>query len=364
MNNNQQQVFNYILNEYPQHQAPFSHQQIDDWKDQPLKGVKILHHNPVVKNTLLKLLPLVVSGAEVIVTNPSFLEPSEQAIELVHQLGLVYEPDFTALNGEDYDIFLDAGAELFQHIGKPKQAVVELTGSGDDFYREANIDFPVLSIDKSLCKQLETTLGCGDGIYKGIEQLLGYSIKDKSCLVFGFGKIGRGVANHFTSNKQIVRVVEADNSQLEAISAHNLEAINAMDKASVQQALEQTDIVITATGKENVISVYPKQWFNGKILANAGVRDEYGEQFTEADVLNNKKACNFVLVEPTAIEYIDPEFYAHNLGAELLVNGHYTNGVHNLPKEIDRDIFEKWCAHYQRDTNEVLSWFIDFYGEQ
>lgn len=56
---------------YPEKDAPFMHQQLLDWERlQPLKGLKIVHHVPVVENTLLKIACLVKAGANVTITHP------------------------------------------------------------------------------------------------------------------------------------------------------------------------------------------------------------------------------------------------------------------------------------------------------
>ncbi len=56
---------------YPQTDAPFMHRQFSEWGEtRPLAGLRIVHHVPVVTNTLLKIACLAAAGAEVTVTNP------------------------------------------------------------------------------------------------------------------------------------------------------------------------------------------------------------------------------------------------------------------------------------------------------
>lgn len=364
MNKTKQQITQQLFQEYPEKLAPFTRRQIKEWQNQALSGLKILHHAPVVNNTVFKLLPFINSGAEVVVTNPGFMKPSDKAIELIEQLGMRYVDDLSTLHGLDFDIFLDAGAELFQTIGRPKYAAVELTGSGDNYYRQAKLDFPVLSVDKTLCKQIETVLGCGDGIFRGIEKLTNQNATKMPCAIFGFGKIGRGLAYYLQAKGQQAHIIEVDKKQLTAAKAHGLATANALDDKAVKQALDTTEVVITATGKANILSHYPKEWFTNKILANAGVLDEFGENFSKDEVLFNKSACNFVLEEPTAIEFIDLEFYVHNLGALLLKEQQYPNAVSNLPKDLDQQLFAQWCQHFGKQPEKLLEWFIDFYEEK
>ena len=60
------------FHDYPQSNAPFMHQQLAEWTaTRPLAGLRVLHHVPVVPNTLLKIACLIEAGADVTVTNPS-----------------------------------------------------------------------------------------------------------------------------------------------------------------------------------------------------------------------------------------------------------------------------------------------------
>lgn len=108
--------------------------------------------------------------------------------------------------------------------------------------------------------------------------------------------------------------------------------------------ISQSFGVITATGKENAISdtFKDKHIFKGVHLINMGVHDEYGRLFDRDEVIFDKQGINFSLSEPTLLKYIDPVFYAHNLGVELLLSGKYQAGYYPFPKELDDQIVNRW----------------------
>ncbi len=70
------------------------HRQLIDWYNKrPFTGIRVLHHVPVVPNTLLKIACLIEAGAEVTVTNPSFLSANSQAVASLRAASVRY-PEF------------------------------------------------------------------------------------------------------------------------------------------------------------------------------------------------------------------------------------------------------------------------------
>lgn len=160
---------------YSQNEAPFMHQQLTEWSvTRPLAGLRILHHVPVVVNTLLKIACLIEAGADVTVTNPSdFCHAHPRAVSALKEANVRYVETPLSLVGDKFDLYYDCGAQLYQFLGAPKIGAIELTGSGDDFYRHQDLDFPVISIDRTLTKQLETVFGCAESSHMALTKLTG-----------------------------------------------------------------------------------------------------------------------------------------------------------------------------------------------
>jgi len=89
-----------------------------------------------------------------------------------------------------------------------------------------------------------------------------------------------------------------------------------------------------------------------------GVFDEYGNQFDNNEVLNNKQPVNFALTDPTPIQYIDPEFYAHNIAALALLNHSLPYQVNDFPQEIDQKIIKEWCQYHHVSSDDLMKWIL------
>lgn len=357
-----------LLSNYFEHyhavQAPFMHQQLAEWNfSKPLKNLRVIHHVPLVPNTLLKIACLITAGADVTVTNPnSFMAAHPDAIACLRAENIRYVDDVNTLCDEIFDIHFDCGAELYQILGKPRLGAIELTGSGDILYRAQReiLNYPVISIDQTLTKQLETVFGSAESASLAIQQACKINPAEKSWLIFGFGKIARGLAYFCVKHKTPVTIVEVTDFAKNAARALGLNVIDAHDHEAIQSALKQADIVITATGQKAIMNAYSKQWFNGKILANMGIYDEFGEQFLPEEVLNNKAPVNFLLHDPTPMKYIDPEFYSHNIAALPLLQAALPVGFHDVSADIDKSIIQRWCDYHQVPLAEIQRWFIQF----
>ncbi len=91
------------------------------------------------------------------------------------------------------------------------------------------------------------------------------------------------------------------------------------------------------------MSLYEKSVFKGKILANIGVEDEFGYSFSAEEVLCEKKAINFFIDRPTHMRYLDPTFYAFNLGIDILRYQSLAHGiVHPIPLFIADEVVSEW----------------------
>ncbi|VEG92061.1 adenosylhomocysteinase [Legionella spiritensis] len=343
--------------------APFMHEQWLKWRElQPLKGLTGLHCVPLVPNTLLKIACLVAAGMEITAVNPECLRndtPScQRAVACLESSGVRYVADCYDLRQQRFDIYFDCGAELYQKLGRPAIGAVELTGSGDDFYRRQTLDFPVVSIDRTLTKQLETVFGTAVSAALAIEALTGYNPAEKSWLIFGFGKIGRGLACYCQKYAVSFTVVEPCPNACRAATALGIACISPLDKKAVAEAVSRSDIVITASGKKAIMDEYPVEWFENRILANMGIYDEFGARFCKERVLNHKAPLNFVLEDPTPIQYMDPEFYAHNLAALDLLEGDRRPGVYDLSLIQDNTIIRQWCQYHRVSDKDIQKWFI------
>ena len=73
---------------------------------------------------------------------------------------------------------------------------------------------------------------------------------------------------------------------------------------------------------------------------------------------------NFILKEPTKIEYLDPAYYAHNTCIDLVLNKNIVSGVHPLPIHVDKLILNKWFDFHNEDQENFFFGFKEHYGHE
>lgn len=322
--------------------------------NKPYKGLRVIQNTPLSMESICKLEPLVLGGADVTVTINKAIHPSSQteAIKLVHAIGLRFTPDHT-FDGP-YDFGLDCGAELAQSI-IPKQGIVEITQTGSEIYKKLDLPIPVISVDDSLLKLLETFFGTGDGCVRALQQLAQTDLKKKHYVLFGYGKVGQGVLHSLAKQDVTATVVDIDPDALRKARINGYQALHiTKDHAQIEKEIVSAFAIITATGVPNVISShFGKHLFTGKILANIGVEDEFGQLFNTHEVLFGKQPINFSLEAPTKMRYLDPIFYAHNYGIEHILNHKLAPGYHPFPHEIDTAIVTEWESLFGEDISHL-----------
>lgn len=300
-------------------------------KTKPLLGVKVLNSTPIFKNFLPKLLPLIASGADLTIGKIEDFPFDQSIIDFVKDLRIpIHSPE----NNVTYDIILDcigSKAHLPARIG-----YVELTQSGKQHY--INHSKPCILVDEIKVKEIEDLLGTSDGFIRGMKKAGITNFTKKKVLLFGYGKVGKGIANRLTNKGADLTIIELK-SKTKFIHDHKVVAADQIK--TILEIVENSDIIVTATGISNLITNhYPVSPFlyNEKILVNMGAEDEYGHKFSDKQILNNKHPLNFSLPEPTKLVFLDPIFALHNECALDLISEHCKPGLITPKTEFEARI--------------------------
>ena len=318
-------------------------------EEKTYRGLKILHNIPLCLNTLLKIEPLIVGGAEVIITNPHFFTPDRKTLSLLKTADISVELDHHKI-ADDFDYVLDAAGD-FKSLITPRRGAAELTQSGVAIYSDPALRYPILNIDNSSIKTLEACLGTGEGLIRGLDFFVGDVFHHKAFVLFGYGKVGRGAAKQLAKYTQQIVVIDSDDHACERATRDGFFTLHSSDKIAIDRAVKSAYATITATGFKNLVSnSYDPAHFKNKLLVNIGVDDEYGPAFKNNEVLNGKRGVNFALQDPTLLKYMDPVFYAHNFAIDLLETRHFEPGIHAFPKDIDESIMTQWQEIFHENT--------------
>jgi adenosylhomocysteinase len=343
-------AFETVRSRYPEARIPFLRKMLDRVRvEKPYAGLKVLHNAPLTIESVLKMEPLIAGGAKLSVASFKGLPPNAEALEILRAAHVPVLSDHV-FDGE-YDFHLDCCGQL---IGArpPRIGAVELTQTGSEIYRRAQARYPVMSVDDSRIKILETLYATGDGFVRAMRQLRGNEICGKHYVLFGFGKVGQGIVRALSGVSAAVTVVDADIPGSSSRRPESIRFIDAREMSAIKQVVADAYCIVTATGVRGLMSdhfAFSKADFSqATLLANMGGDDEWGDNFSESDVLFEKMALNFSLEEPTDIIYLDPIFYAHNLGIELILSGRLHPGYNRMPDDVSAQILNDWQALHHR----------------
>ena len=323
----------YIKSFYSESEYPALAQQISRWKElRPFAGMKILDGTPVFRNTMVKYCALLAGGAELTVSAGKDIPADLQILKML--------PDFNIrvatekILREKFDIVADCAG---RHRGISScYGYAELTRSGLEYYRECQQ--PVFSVDSGILKLFETALGTGNGFVRAMEHLGYGDFSGKKILIFGGGKVGRGIA--YCSVKNGASVTIADKKSIPPLG--KVDFVDANDKNALIAEIRNSWCIVSATGLSNALTDLAQYISNSNALvANMGVEDEFSPAVASERVLNGKKPLNFILEEPTLLKYIDPSMALSNAALEFLKNGTDKKGIFLPPEEMEKTIFEQ-----------------------
>lgn len=185
-------------------------------------------------------------------------------------------------------------------IAESVKGVTEETTTGVHrlyhFEAEGVLPFPAINVNDAVTKskfdnKYGTRHSLLDGINRGTDVLIG----GKKALVCGYGDVGKGCAEALAGQGARVQVTEID--PINALQA----LMDGFDVVTVDQAIADADIVITATGNKDIISLdHMRQMKNKAILGNIGHFDN------EIDMAGLEAAADVtrVAIKPQVDEFV------------------------------------------------------------
>ena len=218
---------------------------------------------------------------------------------------------------------------------------------------------PAINVNDSVTKsKFDNLYGCRESLADGIKRATDVMIAGKVVVVCGYGDVGKGSARSMRSYGARVIVTEID--PICALQA----AMEGFEVRTVEEALAEGNIFVTATGNRDVITIeHMEKMKDQSIVCNIGHFDNE----IQVDALNDYKGIRKINIKPQVDKYIFPDGHAIFLLAEgRLVNlgcatGHpsfvmsnsfsnqtlaqidlwtsdYEIGVYRLPKHLDEEV--------------------------
>jgi adenosylhomocysteinase len=315
--------------------------------ERPFNSIAVAFGHILVANSIPCLEALVRGGARVFLGDTIPGKSTAPIKEALRRCGIAWtDAEQAAAAG---DLFLDVCALLGRR--RTPRAASELSRTGVVEY--SRILCPVMSADDTRVKQIEAFFGCGDGFLRALRHFCPErSGPGTNLLVFGYGKIGRGLAFRARALGMRVSVIDSDPPAVTRAGREGFDVTLAAERDRVRRAVLQADVIAGATGVHGAVArTADPAWIRarGAVLCCIGAEDEFGPSFSAAEILGGKGApLNHHLPEPTANRYIDPTLAAHLLGLEELARrpGDYLPGVHALPAGVDDALVTAWRRLY------------------
>ena len=304
------------------------------------------------------------------------LDDGGDATLLVHK-GLEFEragfvPSPESAESEEYSIILQLldsivsrGEAIFAPMAAGIIGVSEETTTGVhrlyEMERDGTLLFPAINVNDAVTKsKFDNKYGCRHSLIDGINRATDTLIGGKVAVVCGYGDVGKGSAESLRGQGARVIVTEID--PICALQA----AMDGFQVTTLEEALPYADIVITATGNRDIVTVdHILQMKHQAILGNighfdneidiagltnlAGARRENIKPQVDKWILPNGRAL-IVLSEGRLLNLGNatghPSFVMSNsftnqtmAQMELFVNAaNYEKKVYVLPKHLDEKV--------------------------
>ncbi|MBW2975666.1 adenosylhomocysteinase [Candidatus Woesearchaeota archaeon] len=188
----------------------------------------------------------------------------------------ILEKDYSK-EGEDLRELMEAlknihakDKERWSRISKEIKGVSEETTTGVhrlyQMLEEKKLLFPAMNVNDSVTKsKFDNIYGCRHSLSDGIKRAMDVLMSGKTAMVCGFGDVGKGSAESLRNEKAIVRVSEVD--PICALQA----CMTGYRTCTVEDALPDTDIFVTATGNCDIIKIeHMEKMKDQAIVCNIG----------------------------------------------------------------------------------------------
>ena len=256
-----------------------------------------------------------------------------------------------------------ADPQKWHRVAKELRGISEETTTGVhrlyQMMESGELLVPTINVNDSVTKsKFDNLYGCRESLADGIKRATDVMIAGKVVVVAGYGDVGKGCAQSMRSYGARVLVTEID--PICALQA----AMEGFEVTTLEEALEEGNIFVTATGNKDVITTeHMSKMKDQAIVCNIGHFDNE----IQVDALDELPGVKKVNIKPQVDKYVFPdgneifmlaEGRLVNLGcatghASFVMSNSFTNqvlaqidlwqkdyeiGVYTLPKYLDEEV--------------------------
>ena len=232
--------------------------------------------------------------------------------------------------------------------------------------KDQTLLFPAYNVNDSVTKsKFDNIYGCRESLADGLKRSMDVMVAGKTVLICGYGDVGRGCVQSMRGYGARVLVTEID--PICALQA----AMEGYEVVTIEQAIPETNIFVTATGNRDVITLEHMKAMNDQaIVCNIGHFDNE----IQVDKLDEDSSVNREVIKPQVDRYtfddghdiyLLAEGRLMNLGCatghpSFVMSNSFTNqvlaqialatekpelGVYMLPKELDEEVARLHLEH-------------------
>ena len=249
--------------------------------------------------------------------------------------------------------------------------------------KDQTLLFPAYNVNDSVTKsKFDNIYGCRESLADGLKRSMDVMVAGKTVLVCGYGDVGRGCVQSMRGYGARVLVTEID--PICALQA----AMEGYEVVTIDQAISETNIFVSATGNRDVITFdHMKKMNDQAIVCNIGHFDNE----IQVDKLNESSNVHRDTIKPQVDRYTFDDGHSVYLLAEgrlmnlgcatghpsFVMSNSFTTqvlaqialaeekpelGVYMLPKELDEEVARLHLDHLGVTLTELSDEQADYIG--
>jgi len=240
----------------------------------PLKGAKIAGCLHMTIQTAVLIETLIELGAEVRWSSCNIFSTQDHAAAAMAVAGVpvfawkgeteaeyewCIEQTLVFSDGQPLNMILDDGGDLTgivlkkypQYCNGIKGVSEETTTGVHSLYKllkNGELKFPAINVNDSVTKsKFDNLYGCRESLIDGIKRATDIMVAGKTCIVAGYGDVGKGCVQSLKAFGARVIVTEID--PINALQA----AMEGYQVSPIEDVVHEAHIIVTATGCKDIL---------------------------------------------------------------------------------------------------------------
>ncbi|MGA7861589.1 MAG: adenosylhomocysteinase [Thermoplasmata archaeon] len=284
-------------------------------KEQPFAGKRISAVLHVEAKTCVLALTLKAGGADVRLAAGNPLSTDDDAVTALADAGVPtwarkgesveeYNAGIHAMLEFNPEIIIDDGADLVALAHTARKDRGPILGSTEEtttgvtrlraMEKAGALRWPAIDVNDAAMKHLfDNRYGCGQSFLDGLFSATNLLVAGRTCVVAGYGWVGKGIASRLRGVGADVIITEVD--PVSAIEAR----LEGFRVRPMIEAAAEADLIVTTTGNRGIVRAeHLKVIKDGCLLANMG---HFDVEISKPDL--HSMATHRAIVRPNVEEY-------------------------------------------------------------